>query len=126
MRRRTSTQRKAFSRVSLASASKKTLEELFHHAEPFVVVERSSAVCRAVHHLELNRGVNFSVSAVKFMRLVDGHLEILIAMQQEEGRIVPIHMEHGTGQPGQCRKLLRLAAEQEIERRHANLQAVRS
>jgi hypothetical protein len=33
-------------------------QELFHHSQPFGVVERSPAMCRAMNNLELNRGVH--------------------------------------------------------------------
>src|SRR5580765_2698517 len=100
-------------------------QEFFHYCHPFGVVERGPAVCRAVDNLELNWCVHLFVSATKFVRLVDGHLRILITVQQKKGRIVSVHMEYGTGQPGERRKRVGLAAEQKIERGHTNLQAVR-
>ena len=102
------------SEVNLAFASKAVAQEFFHYRHPLDVVERSPAMCRAVDNLELNRGAHSFISATKFMRLVDGHLRILITVQQKKGRIVSIHMEYGTGQPGERRKRVGLAAEQNI------------
>ena len=46
------------------------------------------------------------VSAVELVRLIDGHLRILIAMQEHQRRILGIHMRDRAGQCGQLRHLI--------------------
>ena len=101
-------------------------QEILYYPQTFRVVERSSAVCCAVDDLELNRGIHLLVGAAKFKRLVDGHLRILISVQQEQRRVVSIDLEYGTGQPRERRKIVGLATQQYLERRHTNAQPVRS
>src|ERR1043165_5543461 len=81
---------------SIDFESKKLAEELLHDLQPFSVVESGSAVARAVNDLELNWSIHLFIGATEFVRLVDGHLRILIAMQKEERRDAVIHMIHRT------------------------------
>ena len=65
-----------------------------------------------MHHLQLHRSLCLLLHAEQFERLVDRHLRILIALEQEQRRVVHIHMKNGTGQAGQHRHVLRLGAQQ--------------
>src|SRR6185437_1183735 len=99
-------------------------QKFFHYSKAFLVIERRSAMSSAVNDLQLNRSFRFPVCAPKLERLIDGHLRILIAVQQEKRRIMRIHVKGGTREPGERGNVVRLAAQQEVQRRHANLQAV--
>src|SRR5437762_9058319 len=101
-------------------------QEILYYFQTFRVIERSSAVRRAVDDLELNRSIHLLVGAAKFMRLVDGHWRILISVEQEQRRIISIYMKYRAGQPRERGKIIGLAAEQQLERGHTNTQAMRS
>ena len=59
-------------------------------------------------------GVQF---ANQFMGLVDRHLRILIAVQQQERRIETVDVKHGTRQLRELFGVLGLRTQEEVERR---------
>ena len=59
------------------------------------------------------------------MRLIDGHLRILIAVQQQQGWIVFIHVKHRAGELGQFLHLIRRISKQQLQCRHADAEAMR-
>ncbi len=52
-----------------------------------------------VQYVESDRKPKALELAVQLMRLVDGHLPILISMQQEQGRVRPVDMKDWACQP---------------------------
>ena len=81
------------------AASKIAAQEFFNHSESLGVVECRSAVSRAMNDLKLDRGIHLFIGGKKFMRLVDGHLRVLISVQQEQGRIEWIHIQAQFSEP---------------------------
>jgi hypothetical protein len=59
------------------------------------------------------------------MGLVDRHLRVLIAVQEKQGRVVGIDVEHRAAEARDLVFLADRAAEQELERRLADLDAAR-
>ena len=64
--------------------------------------------------------------AVQLMRLVDGHVRILISKQQEQRRVRPVDMKDWACQLRQSPLLLGLATEQELQSRFPDAEPVRS
>jgi hypothetical protein len=65
-------------------------------------------------------------SGVQFMRLVDGNLRILISVQNEEGRILPIDVKFRRSEPREIGLVFRLGAQKKLEDWDANPKTVRS
>ncbi len=80
---------------------------------------------RAVDHFELHGRFHFLIRAEEFERLVDWHLGILVAVQQEQRRVVAINVEDGTGKPRERRRVRGLVAEQAFQRGDTDVQAMR-
>jgi hypothetical protein len=83
-------------------------------------------VTGSVDDYELHRQAGFLVGAAEFVCLVDRHLRVLVAVEEEQGRIVGIDVKDWAGEAGEIGNVFRLAAEQEIERRYADAEAVGS
>lgn len=85
-------------RVFPGFASEMAAQELPHQRHSVGIVEHRSTMRCARNHLELHRGPNPLIRPAEFERLIDGHLRILIAMQQEQGRVVWIDVENRAGE----------------------------
>ena len=70
----------------------------FDGGRAFSVVKYGATMGRSVDNDELNWSARFFVRAGELVRLVDGHLRILISMQEEQGRIMTVDVEDGTGE----------------------------
>jgi len=70
-------------------------------------VEFVSSMSGAMNNIEENIESLLLVYAFELVRLVDGHLVVLVSMQQEQRWIARIHVKDGTGQPYQFRSVLR-------------------
>ena len=79
----------------------------------------------SVDDFQLNWSLDLLVCAQKFERLIDRHLRILIAVEQQQGRIAMVHMKNWTGKLCQRGHGVRLSAKQQVKRRHTNLQTMR-
>ena len=79
-----------------------------------------------VHYVESDRKPKALELAVQLMRLIDRHLQILISMQQEQGRVRAVDMEDWACQHRQLPLLLGLATEQELQSRFPDAQSARS
>ena len=79
----------------------------------------------AMEHLEGDIQLQFLIAALQFVCLIDWHLRILIAVQQEQRWVVFIHVKHRAGELGQSLGFFRGISQQQLERRHADAEAVR-
>ena len=92
--------------------------------EPLLIEKHFPAVARAVQDFELRWQSESLIGALEFVGLIDRHLRILIAMQQEEKRIVRVHVKDGTGEARELGLLFGQAAEKQLKSRFADAQAV--
>ena len=100
-------------------------QKCFYDLQPFIVVKRGAAVCRAVHHYELNGSAGPLIRPRQFVGLVDRHLRILIAVQQQQRRVVFVDVKHRAGQMGELLFGVGLAAEQQLQGGDTDVQAIR-
>ena len=75
-----------------------------------ICVEFVAAMLTSMNDFKMNLAARLLVCTLKFVRLVDWHLGVLITMQQQQGRIVTIYVCHRAGQSCQLCLLLRLPA----------------
>ena len=101
------------------------VKESLYHGVALGIVKHGSAVGGPMKDLEGHVQFQRPITAVQFVRLVDGHLRILIAMQQQERRIGSIHVKHRAGKLGQFLHLIGRIPKQQLQCRHAHTEAVR-
>ena len=100
-------------------------QEVLHPGESFRRVEGSAAVASAVHDFEFDRSLDAAVRAVHFVGLVNGHLRILVSVEQEQWRIAAIDMKERTCQTREVHNVRGLPTEQQLQSGDPNFQAVR-
>ena len=86
------------------------VQEFFHDLKARAFVKNSSSVRSAVHDFERGFQAVSLVRSMEFVRLVNGHLRILVSVEKEEGRIGGIDKENGAGELCDVREVSRLAA----------------
>lgn len=91
----------------------------------FRCIEGFPAVCSAVDDVELDWPSGALIATVEFMGLVDWHLRVLIAVQQEQGRISLIEMGDRARPSRDVGPFVRLPAQQKLQRRNAHAQTMR-
>lgn len=84
------------------------LQELPHQILALLIKKALATVLAAVYDFEFKRSAKLFVFASQFMRLVDRHLRILIAVDDEQWWIGGIHVLDWTGEFGQLRRIFRL------------------
>ena len=72
--------------------------------------ERRTAMARTVKHFERYGKSGLFIGTLKFVRLIDWHLRIPVAVEQQEGRVVRVDVKNGTGQTSECGFRVRLSA----------------
>lgn len=87
-------------------------EEPFDRGHLFGGVENGPAVRRTVKDVEFHRQPGLFIGAGEFVGLVDRHLRILIPVEEQQWRILAIHMNNRAGEACEIRVRLGLAAEQ--------------
>ena len=107
-------------RISAEEAAKKLLGQ----RDAFTVVKLRAAMDAAVDGLELNQALGLPVSRLKGARLLEWRLWVLVAVDQEQGRILGIHMEYGAGKAGEFRRGIGLGTEEKLQGRDADGEAV--
>ena len=100
-------------------------QKLHHHGQPLVVEELPAAMSAAVNDLKLNGRARFLVSGFHFPRLLKRRLRVFIPMQKKQRGRMRIHMEDWAGKAREFGLLVRLAAEQKLERGDAHASAMR-
>ena len=100
------------------------VQERLHYRVAFLVGELWSTVRRPMDYLELNLHVPFFVGVVELVRLVDGHLRILVSMQHQQRRIGRIDVEHGAGETRQTLFVLRLTSEEKVQGGYAHTETM--
>src|SRR4051812_23781424 len=92
---------------SARSASDRPPQECDDLVDVLRKEEGVATVSRAVHDIELDVEAGLLVRALQFERLVDWHLRVLVAMDQEERGIVLVDVPDWTGQFGKFLRALR-------------------
>ena len=90
-----------------------------------LVVELLAAMGGPVQYVESDRQPKALELAVQLIRLVDGHLRILISMQQKQWRVRPVDMRDWACQHRQSPLFLGLATEQELQGRFSDAEPPR-
>lgn len=80
---------------------------------------------RSVDDLKEDGEIQASVFAVEFVRLIDGHLRILVAVNENEWGILSVDVENRASQLGGLGSFVGLAAEQKFECGNSHAQTVR-
>ena len=100
-------------------------QELRYHGHSFIIVELLAAMSAAANDLKLNGGARLLVGCLHFPGLLKRRLRIFIAVKEKKRRRMRLHMEDGAGQPREFRLLVRLSAEEKLERGDAHASAMR-
>ena len=79
----------------------------------------------AVDHFKLDRKVVMLVAAGEFMRLIDWHLGVLIAVDEEQRWVGRIHMRYWTSQLRDFGYLIGLIAEEQLKGGDTHAESVR-
>ena len=87
------------------------MQEVYRAFQMRLFVEHRAGMSRAVNHIELRVESDFLVRALQLMRLIDRHLRILVAVQQQQRRILGVDEEYRARKFRQFRNRFRLAAE---------------
>src|SRR5687768_2122942 len=101
------------------------VEELLHDFEARGVVKSWSSVRSAVHDFERRFQAVSLVRSMKFVRLVNGHLGILVSVEKEQRRIGGVDKENRAGELCDVREVSRLAAKKKVKSWNSNFQTVR-
>ena len=86
--------------------------QILSNATEHVIVEESfAAMCSAVYDLEFHGQAQLFVPAMQLVCLIDGHLRVLIAVDQQQRRVRCVNVSHRAGQFRKIRLLRRLSAQ---------------
>ena len=100
------------------------LKESCDAADLSRVVKLLAPVTASVDDFKLNRKLQLLVQPVKFVRLINRDLRILISVNQQQRRVFSVNVENGTGEFCQFREFYRRASKQQVQRRDTNAQSV--
>lgn len=84
-----------------AAGAELPVQERIDRAKHSIGKKLISAVRGAVEYFKPNRQIKPSVLAVQFVRLIDRHLRVLIAMHDKQWWVPGVHVRHRAGKLGQ-------------------------